>query len=142
MAVPILTHPLKSRQSFSKDLIPAQKSYLAMYSTWWGGIVKEPGLMMVPVDDHIVHRGDGVFEAIKVLEGSAFLLQEHLERLEASAHQLGIALPLSLEEIKNIIIATTTSTGSEKTRFYAFIFPADLGASPQIPMIPLPRKCI
>ncbi|MGZ3768664.1 MAG: aminotransferase class IV [Bdellovibrio sp.] len=90
----------------------AQKSYLAMYSSWFGGIVKDPNLMMVPVDDHIVHRGDGVFEAIKVIDGKIFLLQEHLERLSSSAEKISLSLPMPIEEIKKIIIATTASAGA------------------------------
>lgn len=99
----------------------AQKSYLAMYSTWWGGIVTDPGLMIVPVDDHIVHRGDGVFEAIKVVDGKIFLLQEHLERLVLSAGQISLTLPMSLEEIKRVIISTTASVGAKNAVLRLYI---------------------
>lgn len=111
---------------------PAQKTYLAMYSTWWGGIVKDPALMMVPVDDHLVHRGDGVFEAIKVLDGKAFLLQEHLERLQASAAQLGIALPMSLSEMKEIIFRTVLAAGVQEAilRLYVSRGPGGFTTNP------------
>ena len=33
------------------------------------GIVTDPKLMTVPVDDHLVHRGDGVFEAFLMKAG-------------------------------------------------------------------------
>lgn len=88
----------------------AQKTYLAMYSTWWGGVVRDPGLMVVPVDDHLVHRGDGVFEAIKVVEGRAFLLQEHLDRLASSAQQISLPLPMPLEDIRQVVLETTRLT--------------------------------
>lgn len=103
--------PAQIQAKLQERSYPAQKTYLAMYSTWWGGIVKDPSLMVVPIDDHLVHRGDGVFEAIKVIDGKAFLLQEHLERLAASATQLGISLPMSLDEIKEVIITTTLAAG-------------------------------
>ena len=38
---------------------PYHFAYLAMYSSWFGGIIQDPKLMMVPSDDHLVHRGDG-----------------------------------------------------------------------------------
>ena len=85
---------------------PAQQTYLAMYSTWWDGIITEPGLMTVPIDDHLVHRGDGVFEAIKVVNGRVFLFEEHLRRLESSAQQIGLNLPMPLEQMKAVISAT------------------------------------
>jgi branched-chain amino acid aminotransferase len=88
-----------------------QKSYLAMYSTWYGGIVKDPGLMIVPVDDHLVHRGDGVFEAMKVVDGKIFLMTPHLDRLEASAKEISLSLPCSRAELEEIIKKTTLATG-------------------------------
>ena len=88
-----------------------QSTYLAMYSSWFGGIVKSPGMMMVPVDDHIVHRGDGVFEAIKVVAGKIFLLDAHLDRLENSAKLIGIKLPYDRAQLVNIIKETTKVAG-------------------------------
>lgn len=90
----------------------AQKTYLAMYSTWWGGIITDPSLMVVPVDDHIVHRGDGVFEAIKVVDGKIYLLDEHLQRLASSAELISLPLPMSLQEMRDVILQTTKSTGT------------------------------
>ncbi|MGZ3775035.1 MAG: aminotransferase class IV [Pseudobdellovibrionaceae bacterium] len=87
----------------------SQKTYLAMYSSWWGGVVTDPGLMMVPVDDHLVHRGDGVFEALKVIDGKIFLLQEHLDRLSSSAEQISLPLPMPIDEIKKVLLETTAT---------------------------------
>ena len=56
----------------------AQGDYHAMYSSVFGGITTDPKLMTIPVDDHLVHRGDGVFEAFKMVEGKVFLFDEHL----------------------------------------------------------------
>lgn len=100
---------------------PAQKSYLAMYSSWWGGVITDPGLMVVPVDDHLVHRGDGVFEAIKVVHGRAFLLQDHLQRLASSAQQISLPLPMSLEEMREVILKTTALTQSQNAVLRLYI---------------------
>ena len=83
-----------------------QKSYLAMYSSWLGGITTDPRLMFVPVDDHIVHRGDGIFEAIKAIGRKVFLLEAHLDRLFRSAETLSLQIPVSREDLKNIILQT------------------------------------
>lgn len=82
---------------------PAQKNYLLMYSSWLGGIVEDPRLMFVPIDDHMVHRGDGVFEAMKSYSGQIYLSQPHLNRLEQSAERIGIKLPFAKEEIQKIV---------------------------------------
>ncbi|MGZ3772079.1 MAG: aminotransferase class IV [Pseudobdellovibrionaceae bacterium] len=62
--------------------------------------------MMDSVDDHLVHRGDCVFEALKVIDGKVFLLQEHLEGLALSAKKISLSLPMPLEEIKKVILET------------------------------------
>ena len=48
------------------------RPYGAMYSSWYGGIVTKPELMVIPIDDHMVHRGDGVFEAIRYYKAKIF----------------------------------------------------------------------
>jgi branched-chain amino acid aminotransferase len=47
----------------------------------------------VSVLDHGLLYGDGVFEGIRVYGGRPFLLEEHLDRLEASARALVLDLP-------------------------------------------------
>ncbi len=110
MSVALLTAEQVQAKLAEKNY-PAQQTYLAMYSTWWDGIVTEPGMMVVPIDDHLVHRGDGVFEAIKVLNGRAFLFDEHLRRLESSAKQIGMSLPMTVDKIKFIISQAVTAAG-------------------------------
>lgn len=100
---------------------PAQNAYLAMFSSWWGGIIKEPGHMLVPIDDHLVHRGDGVFEAIKVVAGKAFLMNEHLKRLESSAAEIALKLPYSKEEITDIISQTVRHAGVQDAMLRLYI---------------------
>lgn len=72
---------------------PYQAGYYAFFSSLHGGIVTEPLLMQVPVDDHLVHRGDGVFETIKCVNGQIYLLGEHLDRLRRSADAISLNCP-------------------------------------------------
>jgi branched-chain amino acid aminotransferase len=81
-------------------------NYLAMYSSWLGGVVTDPAFMLLPIDDHMVHRGDGVFEAIKATKAGVYLLEEHLERLAASAGKIGLQLPWSSAALKEMIVQT------------------------------------
>ncbi|MDR3155121.1 MAG: aminotransferase class IV [Deltaproteobacteria bacterium] len=74
------------------------RDYLVMYSSVWGAFCAEPGLWGLPPDDHMAHRGDGVFESFKCVGGRAYCLEEHLTRLRASASALGIALPRDFAE--------------------------------------------
>ncbi|KAK6132805.1 hypothetical protein DH2020_033448 [Rehmannia glutinosa] len=46
------------------------KPYPAMYSSVFGGIILDPAMMVIPIDDHMVHRGHGVFDTAIILDGS------------------------------------------------------------------------
>ena len=39
-------------------------------------------------DDHLVHRGHGVFDTALVIDGQIYLLDRHIERLAHSAMQV------------------------------------------------------
>jgi 4-amino-4-deoxychorismate lyase len=49
--------------------------------------------------DLALHRGEGVFEAMRVYAGRPFRLPGHLDRLAASAAAVDLALPGGLEEL-------------------------------------------
>ncbi len=85
---------------------PFHEKQYAFYSSWFGGILKDPTMMLLPIDDHMVHRGDGVFEAMKAVNRSVYLLEEHLQRLFRSAEKISIQSPFTAEEIKDIILQT------------------------------------
>jgi branched-chain amino acid aminotransferase len=55
-----------------------------------GKILDDPTGPAVTVSDHGFTVGDGVFEAVKVLDGRPFALTRHVERLARSARGLGL----------------------------------------------------
>jgi branched-chain amino acid aminotransferase len=57
------------------------------------------GEARVSVLDHGLLYGDGVFEGIRVYGGRPFLLDEHLDRLAASARAIVLDLPAERDEI-------------------------------------------
>ncbi|MFN8194218.1 MAG: aminotransferase class IV [Nocardioidaceae bacterium] len=58
-----------------------------------GQLLADPAGPAVPVSDHGFTVGDGVFEAVKVVDGRPFALTRHLERLVFSAKGLGLPDP-------------------------------------------------
>ena len=50
----------------------SKQQYLAMYSSIYGGITTDPAAMVIPMDDHIVHRGHGVFDTAAVMDGLVY----------------------------------------------------------------------
>jgi len=55
-----------------------------------GRLLDDPGAPAVTVSDHGLTVGDGVFEAVKVVDDQPFALTPHLERLARSAAGLGL----------------------------------------------------
>lgn len=61
----------------------------------------------VPVWDHALLYGDGVFEGIRVNDGKIFKLEEHVNRLYDSAKGLRMtSIPLNKREMSDVIIRT------------------------------------
>ncbi|MEW6265234.1 MAG: aminotransferase class IV [Thermodesulfobacteriota bacterium] len=90
---------------------PWHKNYLAMYSSQWGGLVTDPVLMTVPIDDHLVHRADGVFDVFKCVNGLAYCFKRHMERLERSAAAIGLVPPPDFARIEDIVRAAVRAGG-------------------------------
>lgn len=64
-----------------------------------GSLVGDPRAAYLRLDDHGFTVGDGVFEAVKVIDGRPFALTRHLDRLARSAKALGLPLPAG-EEVR------------------------------------------
>ncbi len=58
-----------------------------------GRLLERPEQAVVPVTDHGLVVGDGVFEALKVTSAGAFAVQRHLDRLSRSSAALGLPHP-------------------------------------------------
>jgi branched-subunit amino acid aminotransferase/4-amino-4-deoxychorismate lyase len=100
---------------------PFWPGYFAFFSSWIGGITKDPALMVMPMDDHQVHRGDAVFEALKSKGGKIYLFQEHMDRLERSAKAISLPLYQSSEKMKEIISETLRVSGQGNTLIRVFL---------------------
>ena len=84
-----------------------------MYSTQWGGVTTDPDLMLVPIDDHLVHRGDGVFEVIRCVQGKVYQMGDHLRRLERSAKAISLDFPPDYDQIVGVIKSVVVRGGEK-----------------------------
>ena len=100
---------------------PFWPGYYAFFSSWMGGITKDPALMVMAMDDHQVHRGDAVFEALKSKNGKIYLFQEHMDRLERSAKAISLPLFQSLDKMKEIISETLKASGQSDALIRVFL---------------------
>src|SRR3990170_5154105 len=86
-------------------------SFYAMYSSILGGIVTDPALMVLPLDDHMVHRGHSVFDTATLTHGMLYQLDPHLDRFLRSAELARIPLPFPRENLRQIILDTAAASG-------------------------------
>src|SRR5688572_23776274 len=116
-----------------KDLRARQPvQYSAFYSSQLGGIVTDPALMVLPFDDHMVHRGHVIFDTAAIVEGRIYDLEAHLDRFLGSAERSRLALSGSRAEMRNIIIRTTAVSGRRDgaIRYWLSSGPGSLELSP------------
>jgi branched-chain amino acid aminotransferase len=60
----------------------------------------------ISVYDHGLLYGDGVFEGIRAYKGVVFKLNEHIDRLYRSAHAIMLSIPLTKEEMTQLVLGT------------------------------------
>ena len=89
-------------------------NFHAMYSSVLGGIVTDPAFMVLPLDDHMVHRGHAVFDTAMIVNGKLYQLDAHLERLLRSAEMARLQLPHTPAQLRQIIIDTACSQPSAR----------------------------
>lgn len=131
MTIPVLNE----QQVFEKVMAqnnPFFNEYYAFYSSWFGGIVKNPRMMFLPIDDHMVHRGDGVFEAMKSVARSVYLMDEHLQRLFTSANKIALKSPVDIDQMKVIILETLRVANQNEASIRIFLSrgPGNFSANP------------
>lgn len=104
----------------------------AMYSSIADGIITDPALMNVPVDDHLVHRGDGVFETLKSVQSGIYNFDAHLERLMRSAAGIGLACPWDADHLKALVVATAQAANRPDLLIRLLLArgPGSLGVNP------------
>jgi 4-amino-4-deoxychorismate lyase len=107
-------------------------SYFAFYSSQLDGIVTDPALMVLPFDDHMVHRGHGIFDTAGLINGKIYDLEAHLDRFLLSAERSKLRLLVSREEMRDIIVKTTAASGRRdgSIRYWLSSGPGSLELTP------------
>jgi 4-amino-4-deoxychorismate lyase len=111
---------------------PRSANFYAMYSSVLGGIITDPALMVLPLDDHMVHRGHAVFDTAILANGMLYQLDPHLDRFLRSAEMAHIPLPFPRERLRQIIIDTAAASGRRdaSVRYWLSAGPGGFGLGP------------
>ncbi|KAG6501928.1 D-amino-acid transaminase, chloroplastic-like [Zingiber officinale] len=109
-----------------------KQPYPAMYSSVVGGIILDPAMMVIPMDDHMVHRGHGVFDTATLMDGYLYELGTHLDRFLRSASKAKIKSPFPREILHNILVQMTAASKCKKgsIRYWLSAGPGNFLLSP------------
>ncbi|CAA0810574.1 D-amino-acid transaminase- chloroplastic [Striga hermonthica] len=110
----------------------SKQQYLAMYSSIFGGITTDPAAMVIPLDDHMVHRGHGVFDTAAIFDGYVYELDQHMDRFVRSASMARIIPPFDEETIRKILLKTMSASKCREgsLRYWLSAGPGDFLLSP------------
>ena len=100
---------------------PGASQIHAFYEHRVGLICTDPHLMLMPWDDHLVHRGDGVFEAMKFVDGRLYQLDPHLERMKRSSSSIFLDPPCSWDEIRELVLEVCRAGGKKAGMLRIFL---------------------
>jgi branched-chain amino acid aminotransferase len=92
---------------------PGGENVLAFYEHRLGVICTDPRVLLIPLDDHLVHRGDGVFETLKYVGGRLYQAGPHFERMERSASAIYLAPPCPWDEVAALALDVCRAGGSD-----------------------------
>ena len=85
---------------------------------WFNGNVTPLAEATVSIEDRGYQFADGVYEVIRVYGGKTFTLEEHLGRLERSARDILISLPMSVEKLASEVRALIGKSGMREGMIY------------------------
>ena len=103
---------------------------------WMEDRIVDAGDARLDVRDHGLLYGDGVFEGIRIYNGRAFRLADHLQRLGFSAAYIGLELPFPLARI-GAIVEETAAAFAEREAYVRLLVTRGIG---DFGVDPLPCK--
>nr|WP_203529562.1 aminotransferase class IV [Pseudodesulfovibrio sp. JC047] len=90
---------------------PINKKVHAFYDHSVEKICKNPEVMLMPWDDHLVHRGDGIFEVMKFVDGKLYQLEPHMKRMQRSCESIFMTPPCSWNKISELVLEVCRAGG-------------------------------
>lgn len=92
VAIPQMSAQEAVEASRAKRAVSGPKDHLVcFYSSYYGGIVKDPSVMSMPLDDHMVGRGHGMFDTGGFKDGRFYRLQVRDDTFHSAAARLVVS---------------------------------------------------
>ncbi len=81
---------------------------------WFDHDLVEPEKARLPVLDHGLLYGDGLFEGFRVFGRRLFRLDDHLKRLSTGAKAIGLRWPGGINRVRDIVLKTAAACGRDE----------------------------
>jgi branched-chain amino acid aminotransferase len=81
---------------------------------WLDGEVMEASAARIPVTDHGLLYGDGVFEGIRIYQGGLFRLDRHLARLSVGLKALALEPVGGIAALREVVLTTARAYGERE----------------------------
>ena len=81
---------------------------------WIDGRVVDGSEARVPVLDHGLLYGDGIFEGIRIYGRCVFRLEDHLQRFATGAKGVALELPGGIGAVREIVLETARAFGADE----------------------------
>lgn len=91
----------------------AERAPLRSALVWMDGRVMDVAEARVPVTDHGLLYGDGLFEGMRIVGRRVFRLDDHLARFAAGAKALGLVLPGGVAAARAAVLETARAFGED-----------------------------
>jgi branched-chain amino acid aminotransferase len=79
---------------------------------WIEGAIVPAAQARLPILDHGLLFGDGLFEGIRVTPAGVFRFDDHLKRLATAARTIGIEVPGGFDHVREVVRATAHAWGA------------------------------
>ena len=125
--VPPLVTSKESILALKRENMPEQSfQWRAFYDSSMGSeggvgaIITDPAFFTIPLDDHGYNRGHAVFDTCNVMNGRAFGLNFHLNRILKSCELARIEHTYSKEWLKTVILHTIAASKKRDNVFVRY----------------------
>ena len=121
LAPPIVSAEEFHRRAAANVHARARDAHAAFYSSWTDCITTDPAAMVLPMDDHMAHRGHGVFDTAHLHAGHLHMLDRHVARFFKSMRAANIPPPFDRETVTALVLRVAAAGGLREgqLRFYA-----------------------
>ncbi len=99
---------------------------------WIEGEIVDGAEAKIPVIDHGLLYGDGIFEGMRIINRRVFRLDDHLRRLAVSARAIGLNIPVSRAALQELVLDTARAFGQDEAYIRLLVTRGDgeLGVDP------------